>query len=211
MWPALVYFVVHATHDRVQGNWPSFIFPAFAILAAWAADEDWRGTVTAPLMRIARAMAVPVAALMLVLVYAEAFFGVVPARDPIARLTAVGFKPVARSIANLAEHEHAAAIVTSSYATTAWLKFYGETRLPIVPVTEPYRWQFAPKADPALASQTLLYVNLEPRNPQADARGEFAHAELLARVPRLRRKAVIDRYDVYRVSGWPAATSARVP
>ena len=32
--PALVYFLVHTLHDRVQGNWPCFLFPVLAILAA---------------------------------------------------------------------------------------------------------------------------------------------------------------------------------
>ena len=32
--PALVYFLIHALHDRVQGNWPAFLYPMLAILAA---------------------------------------------------------------------------------------------------------------------------------------------------------------------------------
>ena len=31
---ALLYFLQHALHDRVQGNWPCFLYPALAILAA---------------------------------------------------------------------------------------------------------------------------------------------------------------------------------
>ena len=34
--PAMLYFLIHALHDRVQGNWPSFLYPAFAIAAAAA-------------------------------------------------------------------------------------------------------------------------------------------------------------------------------
>ena len=32
--PAAVYFLWHSLHDRVQGNWPSFLYPAIAIAAA---------------------------------------------------------------------------------------------------------------------------------------------------------------------------------
>jgi len=35
-WPGVLYFFVHALHDRVQGNWPAFLYPAFAILAVSA-------------------------------------------------------------------------------------------------------------------------------------------------------------------------------
>ena len=31
--PALVYFAVHALHDRVQGNWPAPLYPAFCLIA----------------------------------------------------------------------------------------------------------------------------------------------------------------------------------
>ncbi|HEY1876254.1 MAG TPA: glycosyltransferase family 39 protein, partial [Rhizomicrobium sp.] len=34
VWVGLGYFLVHALHDRVQGNWPCFLYPALAILAA---------------------------------------------------------------------------------------------------------------------------------------------------------------------------------
>ncbi len=38
--PALIYFAVHALHDRVQGNWPCFLYPMLAILAADAFTFD---------------------------------------------------------------------------------------------------------------------------------------------------------------------------
>jgi 4-amino-4-deoxy-L-arabinose transferase-like glycosyltransferase len=34
VWVGLGYFLEHALHDRVQGNWPCFLFPALSILAA---------------------------------------------------------------------------------------------------------------------------------------------------------------------------------
>lgn len=39
--PAVVYFLVHSLHGRVQGNWPSFLYPALAVLAA-AAYVNWK-------------------------------------------------------------------------------------------------------------------------------------------------------------------------
>jgi hypothetical protein len=202
---------VHATHDRVQGNWPSFIFPGFAILAAYAARESWSGRIAASTIGIARRLAVPVAALILALVYAEAFFGVVPSRDPIARLTAVGFAPVADDIGRIAQQKHAPAIVTASYATASWLAFYLKPKIPIVQLDEDYRWLSAPLADPRLAHVPLLFVALEQKKPLPAIVGRFSQIHLLARLERKRRGAVIDRYDVYSVSGWRGAFAGRMP
>ena len=46
MIPAILYFVWHSLHARVQGNWPSFLYPMFVICAViamrWTA-QGWRG------------------------------------------------------------------------------------------------------------------------------------------------------------------------
>jgi 4-amino-4-deoxy-L-arabinose transferase-like glycosyltransferase len=211
MWPAILYFLEHATHDRVQGNWPSFVFPSFAILAAYAARENWTGRIAAPTIAVARKLAIPVAALILVLVYAEAFFGVIPARDPIARLTAVGFVPVADDIARMARTEHARAIVTTSYATTSWLAFYLDRKIQVVQLDEEFRWLSAPRADSGLGHAPLLYVTLEQKKPLPEIVKRFSQFHLLARLERKRRGAIIDRYDVYAVSGWRGAFVGREP
>src|SRR6185437_3359855 len=60
VFPSAVYFLVHSLHDRVQGNWPCFLYPALAIAAAEAiARTDWSGW-TAPVWQISRRLAVPV-------------------------------------------------------------------------------------------------------------------------------------------------------
>ena len=42
--PAALYFLLHALHDRVQGNWLAPLFPACAILAAdWVAEARRKG------------------------------------------------------------------------------------------------------------------------------------------------------------------------
>ena len=71
MLPAIVFFLIHALHDRVQGNWPCFLYPAFAILAADSfRDTGWKRWVSIA--------AIPLAAAMLLLTYAQALTGFVP-------------------------------------------------------------------------------------------------------------------------------------
>lgn len=212
IWPAAAYFVVHATHDRVQGNWPSFVYPPFALLAAFAAAEEWPGRIAGPVLAAARKLAVPTAALILALVYAQAFFAVVPSRDPVARLTAVGFAPVARAIERLARDEGALGVATTSYATTSWLAFYLKPGLPVIQLNESYRWLDAPAPDACVAQGTLIFVMLHPKTGGLPAVvNNFARVRFLAQIERRRRGALIERYDVYRVSGWRGAFPGRAP
>jgi 4-amino-4-deoxy-L-arabinose transferase-like glycosyltransferase len=207
IWPAALYFAVHSTHDRVQGNWPSFLFPAFAILAASGARETWRGM--APVMNAVRRAAVPVAVLILAIVSLQAFFGLVKARDPIARLTGFGFPVIAEQVGTLARAQDAPAIVTGSYATTAWLAYYGH--LPVMQINEPFRWLSAPVADPHLFRGTLLFVTLHAQKTLPEIEAQFSAVRFLARLERTRSGVFIESYDVYRVSGWRGTKLPRAP
>lgn len=211
IWPAAVYFVIHATHDRVQGNWPSFIYPAFAALAAFATLEVWNGRFASRAMAIVRYATIPVAVVILALVYVQAFFGVVRGRDPIARLTAIGFQPVADGVAALAHAQGAHAIVTASYATTSWLAFYGHPRMRIVQINEPYRWLSAPEADPQTLRGPLLFVTLQTQNSLPVIAASFSHIRHLATLARMRKGKAIDAFDVYTVSGWKGGAVGREP
>ena len=216
VWPSLAYFAVHALHDRVQGNWPSYLYPILAILAALASGADWRGGSVRALVRISRLLAVPTAAMLLAAVYAQAFFGVLHVRDPISRLTAIEFKPVAEEIARMAQAQKARAIVTTSYAATAWLAFYSKSSIPVVQINETYRWLAAPQADPALSHAPLLYVALAPKTASEDSRmpeivHRFSQFRYLASIDRKRHRVRIETYDIYNVSGWEGGALGRVP
>lgn len=211
MWPAVVYFLVHATHDRVQGNWPSFLFPAFALLAAYGADEVWTGRFAGSTIAITRKLAIPVAALIIVFVSAQAFFGLVAKRDPIGRLTAFGIKPVTQGVAQIAQKEDAAAILTTSYATTSWLAFYLKPHIPIVQVNEGFRWLAAPEADPALTQKPLLFVTMQGQKTMPEITTRFSDVRHLAEIDRRRKGVLIEKYDIYRVSGWRGGALGRQP
>ena len=216
MWPSLAYFAVHALHDRVQGNWPSYLFPVLAILAAYAGSAVWHGTRVRRFVTVCRALAAPVAALLLAAVYAQAFFGVVHTRDPIVRLAAIDFAPVAAEIEHRAQEQKARAIVTTSYATTAWLAFYLKPTIPVVQANETFRWLAAPEAAPALAHGPLLYVTLAPKKPGAHRAlpaiaSQFTQLHYLGGVDRRRHNVWIETYDIYSASGWDGAVLGRTP
>ncbi|HTW33571.1 MAG TPA: glycosyltransferase family 39 protein [Rhizomicrobium sp.] len=211
MWPAVVYFLVHATHDRVQGNWPSFLFPAFALLAAYASHQIWTGRIARPTISATRMLAIPVAALMLVFVYAQAFFGFVHTRDPIGRLTAFGMEPVISAVRDTAAAQGAQAVITTSYATTSWLAFYLKPRMPVVQINEDFRWLSAPRADPALADGPLLFVTAQGEKTMPVVASRFAQIRHVGEIDRRRKGVLIERYDLYRVTGFRGGTLGRAP
>jgi len=136
--PALVYFLIHTLHDRVQGNWPAFLYPMLAILAAdmFAPGPGWRGWCSR--------LAMPMAAAILLSAYVQAATGLIPLkRDPLARLLGVGMRETAQTVGTLMRETGAKAIFTSDYETTAWLRFY-QPALPVVAVDQPNRYLEAP-------------------------------------------------------------------
>jgi hypothetical protein len=201
--PACVYFLWHSLQDRVQGNWPSFLYPAFAIVAvaagmSFVARKPWR----ARLLRVSWRVAVPVAALMTGALYAQALTGFIPlARDPLARLLAVGFQPVAQEIEAARIKEGATAILTTSYAATGWLAFYLPSHPPVVQLNERFRWTDAAPPPRDLFAGPSLYVTETWRDRSALLARRFRHVTLVARIPRLRNGAEIEDYAVYRVDG----------
>jgi 4-amino-4-deoxy-L-arabinose transferase-like glycosyltransferase len=200
--PSVAYFVIHTLHDRVQGNWPSFLFPAFAIAAAVAWRTRWQGR-AAPALRAVRTLAIPVAAAMLLLTYAQALFGIVPMgrKDPLSRLLAVGFGDVARTVDRDRTQLGAAAVVTTDYASTAWLTFYLPASDRVVAIGEPYRWSMVAPVPSALLARPLLYV-VEKRNDRRDLLASlFREVVPVGTVLRTHAKAPVAVYDLYRVSG----------
>lgn len=204
VWPAILYFAIHCLHDRVQGNWPSFVYPGVALLAASIEPTRTRRDAVVDWCRW---LALPIAALVLAVAYLQTWTGVLPAgkSDPVARMTAVGLQPVVQKISAIAQAEHAAALVTSRYVTSGWLAFYVRPGLPIVQVTEPYRWSDAPIASPRLLESTLLYITQRPDRELREVKPYFSVVKLQVCIPRIRSGVVIDSFCVYRLTGFHSA------
>ena len=199
--PAAAYFVWHSLHARVQGNWPSFLYPAFCIAAAWPAQGGGLG---GRVLRFSRAAAVPTAVLLTLIVYVHAFWPLVSAPgslDPVARILAVGYGPVVDEVEALRRQTGAKGIVTTSYAQTGWLAFYLATHPPVVQLTERDRWHQEPPPGPDLMAGPVLYVTESWRDLKETVAERFARITLLARISRLRGDAVVEDYMVYRADG----------
>lgn len=210
--PAVAYFFVHALHDRVQGNWPSFLFPALAIAASFAAQLDRHGR-SLPVLRVSRLAAVPVAAAMLLGVYAQALFGIVPMgrADPLARLLAVNFGDVVTQVERDRAKTGAAALVTTDYATTAWFAFYAQGREPVIPVVESFRWTMAPRAPESTFAKPLLYVVEDRNDKHALVASLFTDVTRMDTIEKRRSGKVVARYAIYRVGGPKGPIDTYIP
>ncbi len=189
--PALLYFLIHALHDRVQGNWPCFLFPMLAILAAdaFAPGLGWRGWCSR--------LAMPVAGLFLVLSYAQAASGFLPLKgDPLARLLGVGMREAAEEIQTEARVSRARAILTGDYETTAWLRFYAPA-LAVTAVEQPDRYLAAPVA--VLAAGPWLYVADKARGQDKPLIRTFGSASRRADISRQRNGQIIATYAVWQL------------
>ena len=213
LWPCIFYFVWHSLHDRVQGNWPCFLYPVLAVAAADAMlRTDWTAW-RAPLARWSKRLAVPVAAVLLLAGYAQALLGVVPfgRKDPLARLLAVGLPEVTEKVEQLRLAAGADAILTTDYATTGWFAFYAPGTAPVIGVGEDYRWPDAPAVSAALFKAPALYVTELRRDRRETIAAHFGEVTEIARIDRERQGVPIAHYAVYRVSGLKGAPPGRIP
>jgi len=168
VWTGTGYFIEHALHDRVQGNWPCFLFPALAILAAdafWL--QGWRRWISAA--------AAPLAALLLLGVYVQALFMPLHlAKDPLARILGRDFMPVGEIAGVIVRSHLADAVLTTDYETTAWLR-WDQPGLKVVQVNEPQRYPDAPTAPAALLKGRLLYIAELRRDQHQLVQQDFAY------------------------------------
>ncbi|MEI9933018.1 MAG: glycosyltransferase family 39 protein [Rhizomicrobium sp.] len=199
--PSVAYFVIHSLHDRVQGNWPCFLYPALAVAAA-GAMLFWSGRFGAA-ERWAARLAIPVASVLLAICYVQAFFGVLPIgrSDPFARLLAFGMPDVVQKIAS----QHPAAVLTTDYETASWLGFYGN--IPVIQFNEPQRWFNSNIAAKPKAGK-ILYIAEKARDRHALLPGQAGPVLI---IDRTRSGRSANQYDVYEISNWRTPALGREP
>jgi 4-amino-4-deoxy-L-arabinose transferase-like glycosyltransferase len=158
-WTAIGYFLQHALHDRIQGNWPCFIFPALAILAADAFRTEGKA-------RWISYAAAPLAAVLLLLVYAQAQFGILRLqKDPLAQLLGRNFAPVGEVVGAISKARLADAILTTD-----------QPDVKVIQVTETQRYPDAPAADAKLLGGRLFYLAELRRDRHRELRKDFGYS-----------------------------------
>jgi 4-amino-4-deoxy-L-arabinose transferase-like glycosyltransferase len=183
--PALAYFLVHALHDRVQGNWPAPLYPALALLTAGALAPSWRWIA-------------PVAAGLGVTLAASAYLHLAtgwPAfgpGDPALRIG--GWRKLAVQVFDLARERKAAYVVAQGYAQTALLAFYGPGAPDVAEMAEPERWTFRPSFADAGLGLAFGHGDFE-----AELRRRYAKVTAIGDLPRYVFGADVDVFKAFVV------------
>jgi len=209
-WPMVLFLVVHAMHDRVHRSWVSVVYP---VLAVAAADGFRRGNGN----EFVRSTAVPVAALFLAVVFAEAFFRIIPRGpiDPLYRRHAVGMTeltgPIFRELSRTGAH----GILTRDFRTTAWLKFYLSEDIPVIDLTGEHRFASAPRALASDLGATLLYVTLNDNthsyNDVEVLRAWFSEIDPLESAQANGADGSVAPFLLYRLAGFHGEPLGRIP
>jgi Dolichyl-phosphate-mannose-protein mannosyltransferase len=200
--PAAIYFLLHALHDRVQGNWLAPLFPASAVLAAdWVAGARRAGTggVKGVIARAAL-WAAPVGFVAMILVFAEAETGFLPlgAADPTARLE--GFRGLAAKVDARAKAEGAPFVLTQGYALTSLMRFYGDPSIAVIQPEQRIRWIFEPSPSESLFDKPGLALGEAGRRFDLILKMRFRTVEPLGALERRRAGDPIQTYELYQVA-----------
>jgi 4-amino-4-deoxy-L-arabinose transferase-like glycosyltransferase len=203
MGPMLLYFAWHATHVRVQGNWPEPVYPAFSVAAAeaarrWSPGAGWLDAVARWSARLAAPIGLGIAAL----IYLEVTTGLIPlgAHDLRGRALGVGWPAVADQIDAVRVRSGARGILTTDYTLDGWIKFYRPSHTPVEQMDERVRWTNEPEPDPRVFSGPLIYVCDHSCWKLPRVRSRFGDVRLVATVDRLSRGRAVSHYQIYRLS-----------
>ena len=193
--PFLAYLIIHALHDRVNGNWPAPLMPALAMLGALAASR-------LDIPRLVRAAA-PVGYVISALLFAEIlhpFLPIDPSRNP-AMLTQ-GWTELGDTLRAKQAETGAGWIATASYEHTGALSFALRGKAEIIQINERVRYGFLPAPKEALIHQPALFIDW------ADSGEEFLNrhkncygtAERLGTVARMYGSTIIESFVLYRLT-----------
>jgi 4-amino-4-deoxy-L-arabinose transferase-like glycosyltransferase len=200
--PAAFYFVFHALHDRVQGNWLAPLFPACAILAAdWVASARRAGEGgLSGAIAAAALWAAPLGAAAMVLAFVQVETGVLPlgAADPTARV--VGFRDLAHDLDARVTADGAAFVLTQGYALTSLMTYYGDPSIPVVQPEQRIRWIFEPPPPDTLFGAPGLALGEAGRGFDFILRMRFGSVEPAGVLERRRAGRTIGTYELYRVA-----------
>jgi 4-amino-4-deoxy-L-arabinose transferase-like glycosyltransferase len=198
--PMLAYFIVHALHDRVQGNWPAPIYPPLAICAALAI----RAIMPERRRRIVFLSAICAGFLVTAVIYIDAINpipGAARMKDPTEQMH--GWPAFADAVEKKSIETGAAWIATSSYATTGQLALALTGRADVVQLDQRIRYAFLPPLPAALLQKPALYVELDRRVDLPLLRSKFRKVTALGTLTRENGSPAGATYRLFLVSDPP--------
>jgi Dolichyl-phosphate-mannose-protein mannosyltransferase len=209
--PAVIYFVIHALHDRVEGNWLAPILPAGAILTGdWVERARGAGAGFERVASRAALWAAPLAFAVMALAFFQTLTGILPlgAADPTERLE--GFRDLARGVDARARAEGARFVLAQGYALASLLRYYGDVTIHVVQREERIRWIFEPSPPESLFASPGLAIIQSGARFEFMLRERFRSVEPAGTLERRRAGKPIETYQLFRVAE-PCAAVLEAP
>jgi len=200
--PTLLYFAWHSLHERVEGNWPEVMYPAYAMAATMIVHTARSSSDKKPWIRWSHRLMIPIAAGLALLVYAQALIGPIPLgrKDPVSRELAYGWQGIARQVEAARRDNDAASIITSDYTTNSWLRFYLPSRVDVTQINERLRWANEPSPPQSDFNSPMLYICRDGCQFLDEVRSGFGDFRLIEKLTRKRNGLFIETYSIYLAS-----------
>ncbi len=194
IYPMLIYFTIHALHDRVMGNWPGPLYPFLAICAALGLEAiplAWRRATFVTALAIGFAMTA--------VIYVHALHPLFQSsKDPTEQIR--GWPALSDAIEAKRRETGAAWVATSSYATTGQLAMGLKGRSEVAQLDQRIRYIFLPPLPSDMLSKPALYVELERRLDLPLLHEKFRKIEQIGTLKRDNGSATGATYVLFLVS-----------
>jgi 4-amino-4-deoxy-L-arabinose transferase-like glycosyltransferase len=205
------YLVWHSFHERVEGNWLSPVYPAFAIAAAYAA---YGTTWTAGVQRMAdrsRRTALPVGVVLFLILILQLHSGIFSGfkRDPAARTVGVGWPLMAHDVQAASEALGATCVLASNYGTTSMLMFYLPKGSCVAQYGDRIRWENWSEPEDALLRSKVLMVGM--KDADQILRDKYQRTERLQDLVRTRNGVAMETFELDLLEGAQGDTLDRSP
>jgi 4-amino-4-deoxy-L-arabinose transferase-like glycosyltransferase len=200
--PVFLFFLLHSLNQKIQPNWPAFLYGAAIIAAVHAFRTATRAQRSFTFLSAAFVSAPYVAAAFSLLAFAQLgldLLPISPKKDPTTRMK--GWSTLAADVEAVRKTTGATLVLTDRYAMTGQLAFYTERPDQVFQANERIRYIDAAGPEAADLKKPALFV------VRADARVDAIRPAFTTvhRVTTIRRDAGIgtnDQYDVYLLSGY---------
>jgi 4-amino-4-deoxy-L-arabinose transferase-like glycosyltransferase len=200
--PPVLFFAVHSLVKTANPNWLDPVFPAIALVAAWAALAIQPAL---PLGRwtiaVLRWLQIPLGVASSIVVGGALLIGVLPGTDTRGIFSyGRGWNALAADISTIAAEHNARWVDTSTYLIYSLIGYAMLTNhdpLPVLQSNEPFRYTYAPPPDPALLAQPHLLVRVLYAATAPSIEGAIS----LGVIDRTDAGISIGRYAVYLLPG----------